>query len=160
MDGLAGKCIGRTSGQGQGCGKGRNGENVLHGFDLRTPRGRARLIHQAADRRPHSFADARDAPSLSDLSFSHTAGSITHSRLVKVPKPQSVDAMHPLAVADRRDGVLDPPRHDFRMLDKVGGRLDHAGDQDHVLGQGHFFERRILVGVTRVDSIVRAPTLA
>src|SRR5262249_36006610 len=42
---------------------------------------------------PQSGCDAMSAPSRTDLSLSQTAGSITHSRLVKVPKPQSVEAM-------------------------------------------------------------------
>src|SRR5690348_3209072 len=42
---------------------------------------------------PHSLLEAMSAPSRNERSFSHTAGSITHSRLVKVPKPQSVEAM-------------------------------------------------------------------
>src|SRR6516225_2108394 len=42
---------------------------------------------------PQSRAEAISAPSRTDLSFSHTTGSITHSRLVNVPKPQSVEAM-------------------------------------------------------------------
>ena len=42
---------------------------------------------------PHSRAEAMSAPSRIAFSFSHTTGSITHSRLVNVPKPQSVEAM-------------------------------------------------------------------
>lgn len=47
----------------------------------------------AIHRGGYNLADARSAPSRNDFSFSHTAGSITHSRLVKVPKPQSVPAI-------------------------------------------------------------------
>src|SRR6185437_6953931 len=42
---------------------------------------------------PHSARDARSAPSRIDLSLSHTTGAITHSRAVKVPKPQSAPAI-------------------------------------------------------------------
>src|SRR5215472_5292767 len=42
---------------------------------------------------PQSRAEAISAPSRIDLSLSQTAGSITHSRRVNVPKPQSVEAM-------------------------------------------------------------------
>src|SRR5215510_16570550 len=47
----------------------------------------------AALLRPHSLAEAMSAPLRMAASLSHTTGSITHSRLVKVPKPQSVDAI-------------------------------------------------------------------
>ena len=75
------------------------------------------------------------APWRIDLSFSHTTGSITHSRPVNVPKPQSAEAIDPLTIADRLDRLLYAPRLDLRMLDEVGGRLDHSGKEDHVLGK-------------------------
>src|SRR5580704_6985757 len=42
---------------------------------------------------PHSRAEAMSAPWRIALSLSQTTGSMTHSRLVNVPKPQSVEAM-------------------------------------------------------------------
>src|SRR5215470_12193015 len=42
---------------------------------------------------PQSRPEAISAPSRIDLSLSQTTGSITHSRFVNVPKPQSVEAM-------------------------------------------------------------------
>src|SRR4029077_6814151 len=51
-----------------------------------------RRVLYAALFRPHSRAEAISAPSRIDLSLSQTTGSIPHSRRVKVPNPQSVEA--------------------------------------------------------------------
>src|SRR5208282_6863243 len=40
-----------------------------------------------------------------------------------------------LTIADRRHGLLDAACDYFRVLDEVAGGLDHAGDEDHVLGE-------------------------
>src|SRR5579872_1926522 len=55
-------------------------------------RGRADGGTYAALFLPQSRAEAISAPSRIDLSLSQTTGSITHSRFVNVPKPQSVEA--------------------------------------------------------------------
>ena len=41
------------------------------------------------------------------------------------------------------------------MFDEVSGSLDHAGDEDHVLGERHALERRIFVGVARIGKLDR-----
>src|SRR5215217_2712658 len=48
-----------------------------------------------------------------------------------------------LAIADGRDRLLDAARDHFRMLDEIRCRLDHAGNQDLVLGEWVLFERRV-----------------
>jgi hypothetical protein len=57
--------------------------------------------------------------------LSHTAGSITHSRLVKVPNPQSVEAItrsrSPTAVT-----ASSIRRHHLRVLDEIARGPDHA----------------------------------
>ena len=73
----------------------------------------------AALLRPHNLADAMSAPSRIAASLSHTTGSITHSRLVKVPKPQSVEAITRSRSPTARHRLLDPARHDLRVLDEI-----------------------------------------
>jgi len=85
--------------------------------------------------RPHKRAEAMSAPWRSDCSFNHTPSSITHSRLVKVPKPQSRAGDHTLAVSHGRYRLLEPPRDYFWVLHNIGGGVDHARQQHHVGGQ-------------------------
>ena len=95
------------------------------------------------------------APSRIARSLSHTAGSITHSRLVKVPKPQSVDAITRSRSPTAAHRFLDAARHHFRMLDEIAGGLHHAGDQQHVLRQRMFLERLVFMRVARIGELDR-----
>ena len=68
----------------------------------------------------------------------------------RVSKPQSVPAMtrcgSPTAAADPDEPVGDH----LGVLDVVAGRVDHAGDQRHVVGQRPSLEAAALVGVAGV----------
>ena len=80
---------------------------------------------------------------------------MTHSRRVKVPKPQSLEAMTRSRSPIVGHRLLDAARHHFGMLDEIAGGLDHAGNEDHVLGKRHALERRIFVGVARIGELDR-----
>ena len=60
-----------------------------------------------------------------------------------------------LAVADRRHRLGDAARDHLRMLDEIAGGLDHAGDEDHVLGERHLPERIVFVRMARVGELDR-----
>ena len=102
---------------------------------------------------PHSLREAISAPSRSDFSFSHTTGSTTHSRLVKVPKPQSVDAITRSRSPTAATASSIRARHDFRMLDEIAGGFDHAGQQHHMRGQRMFLERGIFMRMARIGEL-------
>jgi len=55
-----------------------------------------------------------------------------------------------MRIADRGGDPLDPVGDGFGMLDKVGQAVDHAGNDDLVVGQRQLLEYPVLVGVPRV----------
>ena len=105
--------------------------------------------------RPHSRAEAISAPSRIDLSLSQTTGSITHSRRVKVPKPQSVEA------TTRSRSPTAATASSIRRATTSGCstkllvELHDAGDEDHVLGERHALQRRVFVRVPRIGELDR-----
>ena len=105
--------------------------------------------------RPHSRAEAISAPSRIDLSLSQT-DRLDHPFAAREGTETAIgrgdDA---LAVADRRYRLFDPPRHHFRVLDEIAGRLHDAGDEDHVLGERHALQRRVFVRVPRIGELDR-----
>ena len=68
----------------------------------------------------------------------------------EVSKPQSVPAMHPRRVADRAADGLEAVGDDLGVLDEVVGRVDHAGDEHHAVGQRPPLEAVVLVRVPTV----------
>src|SRR5215831_10557341 len=68
---------------------------------------------------------------------------------------------HPLAVTDHRHSLLEPPSDKFRMLDKIRGRVENAGHQQHVRRQRVLTQCVVFVLMPGIgDSIESAPTLA
>ena len=67
-------------------------------------------------------------------SFSHTTSSATSPRPAAVSKPQSVPASTRRGSPTARAARLDALGDDLGMLDVVGGRVDHAGDE-HPVGR-------------------------
>ena len=77
----------------------------------------------------------------------------THSRPVKVPKPQSVEAITRSRSPTTATASSMRRATTSRVLDEVGGGVDHAGDQQPVLGQGIGAQRRVLVLVAGVGEL-------
>ena len=72
--------------------------------------------------------------------------------VAEVPKPQSLPAMHPLAaddVGEAQDTLRDQPR----VLDEVGCRVEHAGDQHLVVGDADRREVFPFMLVARVGGL-------
>src|SRR5580692_5877829 len=60
---------------------------------------------------------------------------------------------NPLAVADRRHRGLDALCDDFRMLNQVDLGIDHARNEDHVVGEFMLLQRGVFVLAARVSEL-------
>ena len=109
----------------------------------------AARLPAAHGRRSHRRPVARAAPSTSAASFAHTTLSATISEPAKVPNPQSVEAIRargrPPPPRPRRSGPPRPPG-----ARRVGRGVDHAGQEQHPVGQGMALEHLVLVLVARL----------
>ena len=99
----------------------------------------------------HNCLDASRAPSLSEASFIQTILVSTCTRPANVPKPQSMPAMtfsRPTALGVLHDALGDQ----FRMLDEVRSRIDHARDDRLAVRQLDVLPDLPLVAVTRIGA--------
>ena len=84
-------------------------------------------------------ADARSAPSRIDLSLSHTTGATTHSRPVKVPKPQSAPAITRSRSPTAATASSMRRATTSRMLDEIVGQSITPGISAMCAGSLCFF---------------------
>jgi hypothetical protein len=67
---------------------------------------------------------------------------------------------HAFAVADRPSRCLDALRHDFWVLNEIALAIDHARQQDHVVGKPVAAQGRRLVLATRIGEFdAQAPNI-
>ena len=90
------------------------------------------------------------APSAIAASFAHTTSSATRPRPAEVSKPQSVPARTRLRIAHRARDKLDAVGHHFGVLDEIGQRIDHAGDDDLIIVERQILQTAVLVRMARI----------
>jgi hypothetical protein len=115
------------------------------GDQVAGPKPLAQAAHAAVLTRP---VEASSAPSARLRNFIQTMSGSTAPKPAKVENPQSVPGDHAFG-AEQADELQDALGHGTRMLDEVGGRIDHARHQDLVVRNAvrHLGERRPVVGV-------------
>ena len=95
------------------------------------------------------------APSRIDFSFSQTAGSMTHSREVNVPKPQSVDAITRSRSPTTETASWIRRATTSGCSTKFDVEFHHARNKDHVLRKRYFLQCIVFVGMARVGELDR-----
>src|SRR5436309_483375 len=135
----------------------------------RSPQGQARALgpRAAGDRpRPSGHALRRRLEELKEFlrraprAFRHAGelrpddvgndGGLAHPRA-----EPAVGAGHDALASDQPRVAPDALGHEVRVLDEVGRRVEHAGDEHLVVGKLHVLEHPPLVGVPRIRRLER-----
>ena len=128
----------------------RRGHDVLPSFA--TPCRDCLSAAYAAPRLPHNSRDASRALRQRAQLRPHDA--LVYALGERALREAAIGAGHDILAADELSQSHQPLRHQFRMLDDVGGMADAARDQRLALGQLHALPHRPFVLVARIGRLV------